>query len=259
MGTTLDRVSIKQLGEVMNSKSSNECIACKYSGSDEAEYQAHGCPACTCLKSEKHPENLTQTSSPRKYLITEEDHGHVVPAEKVEDWMLKSWERAVVVVELPGAQLKEPSSSTKAFQECISGRFEHLNEESLLFVAKDPSKRHLVEDLILDQSHCPLVRKLALNALTEARYLEGLKLSPEEPLVTKLLHDLTQSGYEVQITDDFNGMLTVTYLKTLSEGRKYIRHEHLSYPDSKMSELNQKLIQSLGDLLEEIKAGKHDD
>jgi hypothetical protein len=26
----------------------SECVACKYSGRDEAEYRAHGCPACVC-------------------------------------------------------------------------------------------------------------------------------------------------------------------------------------------------------------------
>lgn len=29
-----------------------ECIACKYSGSDEEAYKAHGCPECICEEEE---------------------------------------------------------------------------------------------------------------------------------------------------------------------------------------------------------------
>ena len=74
--------------------------------------------------------------------------------------------------------------------------------------------------------------------------------------VTELIHEITQHGYDVMFSADFDGMVTVTYSQPTRTHRDYIRHEHLSYPGGSMEELNKKVIQSLGHFLEEAKAGK---
>lgn len=69
------------------------------------------------------------------------------------------------------------TKSVDAFREEIKGRFDYLNEESLLAVAKDPDKRLLVEKLILDIENSIIVRQCALDALIEAVYQEGIEHS----------------------------------------------------------------------------------
>lgn len=68
----------------------------------------------------------------------------------------------------------------------------------------------------------------------------------------KLIHDITQKLYTIKFTDDFQGMIEITYLDY--EG-KYIRHEHISYPDSSMKELEKAVIELLTFFYNEIKDG----
>lgn len=77
-------------------------------------------------------------------------------------------------------------------------------------------------------------------------------------MVVKYLHDITQAGYEVIFNDDFEGMLTLTYLEPYTgpdKSKSYIRHEHVSYPGSTDKELEAAVEKSLARFYEEIKDG----
>lgn len=67
-----------------------------------------------------------------------------------------------------------------------------------------------------------------------------------------LIHEISQRGFQVTFSPDFNGMLTITYQE---EGGEYIRHEHVSYPGSTDKELQTAVNGSLINFLEEIKKG----
>lgn len=72
-------------------------------------------------------------------------------------------------------------------------------------------------------------------------------------MITKLLHDITQYAYQVQFQVDFKGMLSITFYEDVYNGVKYIRHEHLGYPDCPIEKLNEELEKNLNRFLEEIK------
>lgn len=76
-------------------------------------------------------------------------------------------------------------------------------------------------------------------------------------MITSLLHEISQRGYEVIFNSDFEGMITITYKKEVAPGKEgYIRHEHLSYPGGSMKELENKLKASLSVFIEETEGGK---
>lgn len=78
-------------------------------------------------------------------------------------------------------------------------------------------------------------------------------------MVTKLIYEISQYGYEVKFNSDLDGMLTVTYGKEKSPEKQhesYIRHEHISYPKGSMEELDKSLQKSLTEFLNEVKTGK---
>lgn len=76
-------------------------------------------------------------------------------------------------------------------------------------------------------------------------------------MITALLHEITQRGYEVYFNSDFEGMITITYKKEVAPDKEgYIRHEHLSYPGGSMKELDNKVLQSLSQFIEETDNGK---
>lgn len=62
----------------------SECIACKYSGSDEREYAAHGCPNHTCKK-ELKPDVFGTTWREEKL-----DYGYVFTKIPFTEVVLKS-------------------------------------------------------------------------------------------------------------------------------------------------------------------------
>ena len=70
--------------------------------------------------------------------------------------------------------------------------------------------------------------------------------------MVNLIHEISQKGYCVNFSPDFNGMLTITYIE---DGGDYIRHEHVSYPGSTESELKVAVNTSLINFLEELKLG----
>lgn len=72
----------------------------------------------------------------------------------------------------------------------------------------------------------------------------------------KLLHDITQQGYLVHFSDDFDGMITMTVLhEQFKAPAKYIRHSHLGFPDCKPEKLESDVNAELQELLDEIKSG----
>ena len=69
-------------------------------------------------------------------------------------------------------------------------------------------------------------------------------------MITKLLHDITQLDYRVEFSNDFEGMVNITYYDESNYiPLKYMYHEHLGYPDSKPEELDVAVISSLQDFL----------
>lgn len=68
-------------------------------------------------------------------------------------------------------------------------------------------------------------------------------------MITKLLHDITQAGFEIRFTDDFKGMMTISYI---GEGLDWKNHEHLNYPDGSIEELENKLEDSLKRFIKNI-------
>lgn len=72
-----------------------------------------------------------------------------------------------------------------------------------------------------------------------------------------LIHDITQLDYKVSFSDDFQGMVSVTFYKSSDPSTKggYIRHEHLSYPGGSMKELEASVINCLNDFYLEAKNG----
>jgi hypothetical protein len=74
-------------------------------------------------------------------------------------------------------------------------------------------------------------------------------------MITKLLHDITQEGYEVQFNDDFEGMLTVTYYQPYCgrDGQSMCLYQHVSFPGSTMDQLDARLIESLDKFLIKVR------
>jgi hypothetical protein len=68
----------------------------------------------------------------------------------------------------------------------------------------------------------------------------------------KLISDITQHGYCVNFSPDFEGMVEVTYS---IEGGEYIRHEHCCYPGSSIAELQISVMESLQRFLDEVRVG----
>lgn len=66
-----------------------------------------------------------------------------------------------------------------------------------------------------------------------------------------LLHDISQLGYAVEFSDDFEGMLTITYK---GEGLDWRHHEHIGYPRCERELLTEQVIRSLDNFLKEKKA-----
>lgn len=58
----------------------------------------------------------------------------------------------------------------------------------------------------------------------------------------KLLHDITQSEYKVEFSNDFEGMITVTYI---GEHLDWRHHEHVGYPGCTSDYLEEVLVKSL--------------
>lgn len=73
----------------------------------------------------------------------------------------------------------------------------------------------------------------------------------------ELLHDITQQGFRIEFSDDFEGMITLTVNEDAYPGYKggYIRHEHLGFPECERIFLQNKVEESLEGLLTEIKSG----
>ncbi len=80
-------------------------------------------------------------------------------------------------------------------------------------------------------------------------------------MITKLLHDITQLGYNVQFCSDFEGMIRLEI--TLEHGNPdFYQHEHLSFPheptDAHMKKLNNSIRSSLENFLDSVKNGTVD-
>lgn len=73
----------------------------------------------------------------------------------------------------------------------------------------------------------------------------------------ELLHDITQQGFRLEFSDDFDGMITLTVTEDGGPGYKggYIRHSHLGFPGCLRSRLEGDVILELSELLSEIKSG----
>ncbi len=74
----------------------------------------------------------------------------------------------------------------------------------------------------------------------------------------ELLHDITQQGFRIEFSDDFEGMITITVYEDSGPNYKggYIRHEHLGFPQCERSRLQSDIESSLERLLVEIKLGQ---
>lgn len=66
--------------------------------------------------------------------------------------------------------------------------------------------------------------------------------------ITKLLHKITQLGYEVQFCGDFEGMIRIEFRKEFDED--FYEHEHLSFPSGTMLQLNEKIQGALYEFYE---------
>lgn len=64
--------------------------------------------------------------------------------------------------------------------------------------------------------------------------------------IVSILHDITQLGYRVEFSDDFTGMLTVTYK---GEGMDWSNHSHVGFPFCSRKELEEHLIRELQNFL----------
>ena len=65
----------------------------------------------------------------------------------------------------------------------------------------------------------------------------------------KLLHDITQSGYEVQFSDDFEYGVSITFT---TMGGEYIRHEHINAFNKSFETLESRVNESLNGFLIEL-------
>lgn len=73
----------------------------------------------------------------------------------------------------------------------------------------------------------------------------------------ELLHNITQQGFRLEFSDDFDGMITLTVTEDGGPGYKggYIRHCHLGFPGCARARLEGDVILELSELLSEIKSG----
>lgn len=65
--------------------------------------------------------------------------------------------------------------------------------------------------------------------------------------IVNQLHEITQAGYNVEFSGDFQGMITITYS---GEGLDWRHHEHIGYPDQPREELEKGIINSLNSFRE---------
>ena len=72
--------------------------------------------------------------------------------------------------------------------------------------------------------------------------------------IITLLHDITQLDYQVQFCRDFTGMIRIEYKDEYNE--EYYHHEHLSYPDGPIEQLEEKVLESLTRFYAEHKESK---
>lgn len=64
--------------------------------------------------------------------------------------------------------------------------------------------------------------------------------------ITKLLHDLTQRFVEVRFTQDFKGMITISWGENLEE------HHHIGVPHQSIKDLEKQLASFLAQLNEDL-------
>lgn len=71
-------------------------------------------------------------------------------------------------------------------------------------------------------------------------------MSNKNDRIAEILHGITQKEYSVTFSNDFAGMITISYSEDHGD---FNEHEHINYPGGSMKDLEKKIVNSLADFL----------